>query len=65
MRLAVKAWRLRQAARRAVEAGEIERALELASHAQQVHRTPAGESLRVLSAWFSLSGQHAGSLPDE
>jgi hypothetical protein len=54
MRLAVKAWRLRQAARQALEADEIERAFELASEAQHVHRTPGGEALRVLIAWLSV-----------
>ena len=48
MRLAVKAWRLRQAARQALDAGECARALGLASEAQHVHRTPSGESLRLL-----------------
>ncbi len=53
MRLAVNAWRLRQAARQALEAGELDRALELADEAQHVHRTPGGEALRVLIEWLS------------
>ena len=52
MRLAAKAWRLRQDARQALDAGECQRAFELASQAQQVHRTPGGESLRLLTAWL-------------
>ena len=52
MGLAVKAWRLRQAARQALEHGHYERAASLASEAQDVHRTPRGESLRLLSAWL-------------
>jgi hypothetical protein len=52
MRLAVRAWQLRQAARRALDAGEGRRAFGLASQAQQVQRTPGGESLRLLSAWL-------------
>jgi hypothetical protein len=53
MRLAVEAWRLRQAARQALDRGDYGRALSLASEAQHVHRTPHGESLRVLSAWLN------------
>jgi hypothetical protein len=52
MGLAVKAWRLRQAARQALERGDYERAVGWASEAQHVHRTPHGESLRLLSAWL-------------
>jgi len=54
MRLAVKAWQLRHGARQALEAGALERALGLASEAQQVHRTPGGEALRVLIEWLSV-----------
>lgn len=53
MRLAVSAWRLRQTARRALDAGSFEWALNLASEAQRLHRTPRGESLRRLSAWLN------------
>lgn len=53
MRLAVKAWQLRQGARQALEAGALERALGLASEAQHVHRTPSGEALCVLIGWLS------------
>ena len=57
MRLAVAAWRLRLAARQALDTGDFERALGLASAAQRVHRTPRGASLHLLSAW--LNGQPA------
>jgi hypothetical protein len=53
MRLAVEAWRLRQAARRALERGDHERALGLASDAQHVHHTPCGDALRRLTAWLT------------
>ena len=52
MRLAVTAWRLREAARQALEAGEFARALGLASEAQHLHGTPGGASLRLLGAWL-------------
>jgi hypothetical protein len=65
MRLVVTAWRLRQAARQALEAGGIERALGLASEAQHVHRTPEGEALRVLAAWLnSRTTAPNGTSPD-
>ena len=53
MRVAVKAWRLRQATREALDQGDHERALVLASEAQHTHRTPQGESLHLLSAWLT------------
>ena len=53
MRLAVTAWRLRQAARQALDTEEYVRALGLASEAQRVHATPSGESMRLLSAWLN------------
>jgi len=52
MRLALEAWRLRQAAREALARGDFERALSLASDAQRVRRTPDGEAVRLLSAWL-------------
>jgi hypothetical protein len=59
MGLAVKAWRLRQAARQALDHGDYERALVLASKAQHAHRTPHGESLHLLSVWLSAdSSRH-------
>ena len=52
MRLAVRAWRLREGARQALDAGEFGRALELASEARHVRRTPGGEALYLLTAWL-------------
>ena len=53
MSLAVKAWRLRQAARQALDRGDYERARVLASEAQHAHRTPCGASLHLLSVWLN------------
>ena len=52
MLLALKAWRLREAARRAINAGDFGGGLDLASQAQDAHRTAAGESLRVVGDWL-------------
>jgi hypothetical protein len=52
MRLALRAWRLREAARDALAAGAIDRARDLATDAQRLHATPAGASLSVLTAWL-------------
>ncbi len=52
MLLAAQAWRMREAARRALESGEFERAHVLVSAAQQLHGTPTGVFLRALSAWL-------------
>ena len=54
MKLAAQAWRLRHAARQALEAGDFERARGLSSEAQQVQATPMGEFLRALSAWLGV-----------
>ena len=51
MRIAAEAWRLREAARRALVAGEFELALELANSAQRTQSTTAGEALLRLGAW--------------
>jgi hypothetical protein len=56
MRLAVKAWQLRQAARQALDAGDVERALGLAIEAQGVQSTGSGEALRLLGAWLKTVG---------
>jgi hypothetical protein len=53
MRLTVKAWQLRQAARQALEAGDVERALGLAMEAQGVQGTGSGEALLLLGAWLT------------
>ena len=53
MTLAASAWRMRQAARQALAAGEFARTRYLASHAQQISWTPAGRSLEMLGAWLN------------
>jgi len=53
MRLAVRAWRLRESARRALEAGDFDKAARLAAEAQSTQATPAGKALWVLSASLS------------
>ena len=50
--LVASAWRMRQAARHALAAGELERMHELASQAQRICHTPAGKMLEELSAWL-------------
>lgn len=59
MLLAVSAWRLREAARRALGGGDFERALCFAREAQAVRGTPAGKFLETLCAWWVACG--AGS----
>ena len=53
MTLAASAWRMRQAARAAVAAGDFARARELASRAQEICYMPAGRRLAALSAWLA------------
>jgi hypothetical protein len=53
MRLTVKAWQLRQAARQTLEAGDVERALKLATEAQGIQATGSGEALRLLGTWMN------------
>jgi len=55
MLLAVKAWQLRQAARQALEAGDVERALGFAIEAQAIQGTEGGEALRLLGAWLKTA----------
>jgi predicted amidophosphoribosyltransferase len=55
MLLTVKAWQLRQAARQALTAGDVERALELAIEAQSIQSTGSGETLRLLAAWLNTA----------
>ena len=52
MLIAAEAWRLREAARAAILAGEFERAVELARDAQAAQVTPAGEMLLRLGSWL-------------
>ncbi len=54
MRLAVRAWQLREAARQALDAGDVERALGLAVEAQGIQSTESGEALRLLGAWLKI-----------
>ena len=53
MLIAAEAWRLREAARGAIVAGEFGRAFELAGRAQEAQSTPAGEALVRLGAWLA------------
>lgn len=53
MTLVASAWRLRQAARQALAAGEWARTRDLAARAQQICYTPAGRKLEALSAWLA------------
>lgn len=55
MRLALQAWRLREAARRAVLRGASGQALLLARAAQQLCSTRRGESLGALSEWLEAA----------
>ena len=48
MTLAAQSWRLREAARTALGAGQFERAFGLVAKAQATHRTPVGEALRLV-----------------
>ena len=52
MRLTVRAWQLRQAARQAFDTGDVGRALGLASEAEGTQNTERGEALRLLAAWL-------------
>jgi hypothetical protein len=52
MRLTVKAWQLRQAARQALDDGDAGRALGFAMEAEGTQSTERGEALRLLSAWL-------------
>ncbi len=57
MLLAAEAWRLREEARRSLEAGEFRRAHQFALEAQRMHSTSRGEALRLLSGLLSGVGQ--------
>jgi hypothetical protein len=52
MLLSAEAWQLRQAARQALAAGNVERALRLSTNAQGIQHTSSGDALRMLSAWL-------------
>ena len=51
MSLAVRAWRLREAAREALAAEDWVSARELAGGAQRLHDTPAGRALLAVAGW--------------
>jgi Co/Zn/Cd efflux system component len=53
MTLAANAWRLRQAARRALMDDDPERAQTLASQAESICHTPVGKRLQDFSAWWA------------
>ncbi len=58
MRLSAAAWRLREAARQALETGGHSSAVRLASEAQRLQHTPVGAGLRVLALWLeSINSQ--------
>jgi hypothetical protein len=63
MLLAAEAWRLRDAARAALAAGEFALGSELAVRAQEAKRTGAGEALRALSEWLGGSPDSFRSAP--
>jgi len=52
MLLIAKAYQLREDARRALQAGDCERAQKLALEAQATCSTQRGEDLRLLSSWL-------------
>jgi hypothetical protein len=52
MYLAATAWRLREEARRSIEAGEFGLGRELASKAQETQNTRAGDALLRLGEWL-------------
>ena len=55
MLLSAEAWQLRQAARLALDAGDVERALRLAIRAQGIQHTSSGDALGMLSAWLNTA----------
>ena len=52
MRLLVEAWRLREAARDSLAAGDLASACRLAAQAQRLQVTGEGGALCLLSAWL-------------
>lgn len=59
MILAARAWLSRQEARRALVTGHVPSARRLASAAEELHATPGGAALVLLTAWLS-GGQSSG-----
>ena len=56
MILAVRAWKLRVAARDALRAGDFERAHALAVEAQDAQGSPEGQALRGIGAFLAATG---------
>jgi hypothetical protein len=62
MLLMAKAYQLREGAKRALQAGDCERAQRLASEAQATCSTQRGEDVRLLSSWLlRIAGPTLGS----
>ena len=53
MKLAARAWRLREAAREAIRRDDPVAARAFATEAQEICRTPAGRRLQKLSSWLA------------
>ena len=52
LRLVVRAWDARRRGREALLEGRFQRALAMASRAQQLHATRAGRRLELLAGWL-------------
>ena len=59
MRMAVRAWHLREAARDALAAGDVHAARDLVSRAERLQHTPQGARLRLLAGWLAGSASAA------
>jgi len=59
MRLQVRAWLFRQAARRAILEDDAPSALQLAAAAESICHTAGGKALKDLSAWLNRSAAAA------
>ena len=53
MKLAARAWRLREAAREAIRRDDPAAALAFALEAQETCSTPAGKRIQALSSWLA------------
>jgi predicted amidophosphoribosyltransferase len=64
MILSAQSWSLREAARTAIGAGQFERAFGLVAKAQETHRTPVGEALRlVVLSYMSYGNSECKAVP--
>jgi hypothetical protein len=61
MRLATRAYRLRQAARQALRAGDFERARDLAAQARDLWAAPTGRCLVAIADFATGLFQSLGS----